>query len=278
MRSPLPSPLPLFDRNLLRAVERIVPAAERDDWCRSWQSELWHVRHRTPSRRSPATLVLVDLSIGLLCDAIWLRTDSWRRSLNGTAVFCLAALAGLCLLSTLSGLAITGSWPTLTAAFSAPFQRFLVEAPLLVAVNFAISSRRFFLQRSTSQKSSWFRRQVFFVAQTSLLLLLTVLLSADLCQPLHAHTPTTSDLLQSFLFVFSTLIGLRWAFADQEQRCKHCLRSLANPARVGRPSHNFLEWSGTELVCKHGHGLLSVPEMESSWCESSRWLDQASTA
>jgi hypothetical protein len=75
------------------------------------------------------------------------------------------------------------------------------------------------------------------------------------------------------LFVPLALIGLRWAFADQEQRCKQCLRMLAGPARVGRPSHNLLEWNGTELACKQGHGLLSVPEMETSWCDSSRWVE-----
>jgi hypothetical protein len=67
--------------------------------------------------------------------------------------------------------------------------------------------------------------------------------------------------------------GLRWAFADQQQRCKQCLHLLATPARVGRPSYNLLEWNGTELLCKHGHGLLSVPEIETSWCQSSQWVD-----
>lgn len=83
----------------------------------------------------------------------------------------------------------------------------------------------------------------------------------------------TADLLQLFAFVLFALIGLRWAIHDQEQRCKHCLRLLTTPARVGRPSHNLLEWNGTELSCKHGHGLLSIPEMETSWCRYSHWSD-----
>lgn len=61
------------------------------------------------------------------------------------------------------------------------------------------------------------------------------------------------------------MFGLRWTLAEQEQRCKYCLQSLQNPARVGRPSHNLLEWNGTELNCKWGHGLLSIPEIETSW-------------
>jgi hypothetical protein len=48
---------------------------------------------------------------------------------------------------------------------------------------------------------------------------------------------------------------------------------MATPAGVGRPSHNLLEWNGTELTCRHGHGLLSVPEMETSWCRSSHWVN-----
>ena len=71
------------------------------------------------------------------------------------------------------------------------------------------------------------------------------------------------------------LVALRWVFADQEQRCQQCLRALASPARVGRPTYNLLEWNGTEQVCKQGHGLLSVPEMESSWRQSSQWVELA---
>jgi hypothetical protein len=89
---------------------------------------------------------------------------------------------------------------------------------------------------------------------------------------LHNAFPATADFFRIYFFVLFSLIGLRWAIHDQEQRCKHCLHSLATPARVGRPSHNLLEWNGTELNCTRGHGLLSIPEMETSWCQSSRWI------
>jgi hypothetical protein len=116
------------------------------------------------------------------------------------------------------------------------------------------------------------QRQIFFLLKTLQVLLLSFLVSVDLCVPLHGSSPVTADLLQMFAFVFFALIGLRWVISDQEQRCKQCLRSLTTPARVGRPSHNLLEWNGTERSCKHGHGLLSIPEMETSWCQSSRWI------
>ena len=272
--SPLPSPplLPSFDRNLLRTVATIVPAPEREEWSRSWQAELWHVRH--PGRnRTLAAGVIADLSFGIVCDALWLRTESWRRLLSGTAVFCLASLAMLVMLSTVMALALNGTWHATAVYLAAPFRRFLVEAPLVLFVTFGIAPRRYIAQRSSSRKFYWVRRRLFFLAKASLSLLLVFLLSVDVCQPLHADFPLSADLLQVFLFTILALVALRWVFADQEQRCKQCLRTLSTPARVGRPSHNFLEWNGTELVCKYGHGLLSVPEMESSWCRASRWLE-----
>jgi hypothetical protein len=209
-----------------------------------------------------------------VCDAIWLRTDSWRRAFSGTAVACLGSLAGLVLLSLLVGLALTGSWHALRLYAAAPFQRFFAEAPLVAFVTFSIELRRYLDQRSTSRKHYWIKRRFFFLSKTALLLLLAFLLSADLTQPLHARLPLTMELFQTFFFVVQALVGVRWAFLDQEQRCKECLRSLATPERVGRPSHNFLEWNGMEQACKQGHGLLSIPEMETSWCRSSQWLEQ----
>lgn len=274
MSPQLPSPLPRFDRNLLCAIEKVVPSAERSEWRRAWQAELWHVRHHSRSLGFMPLGVTTDLSIGLLCDALWLRTDSWRRTFSGTAISCLASLAGLFLLSTLIGLALNGNWGAMSLYLKGPFHRFLVEAPLVVFVTFAFESRTYVARRSASRKLAWLKGRLFFAVKTSLLLLLAFLLSADVCQPIHARSPNTAFIFQTFFFMLLAVAGLRWAFRDQEQRCEQCLRSLAMPARVGRPSRNFLEWNGTELLCKQGHGLLSVPEMETSWCRSSQWLEQ----
>jgi hypothetical protein len=136
----------------------------------------------------------------------------------------------------------------------------------------ATAPRRHSGEHSITRWRFWIKRQVFFLLKTVQVLLLSFLVSVDLCVPLQRSGPITADLLQLFAFVFFALIGLRWVISDQEQRCKQCLRSLTTPARVGRPSHNLLEWNGTERSCKHGHGLLSIPEMETSWCQSSRWI------
>jgi hypothetical protein len=265
------SPLPMFDRNLLRAVEKIVPAAERTEWSRTWRAELWHMHHRAPGKKDFG--ITADLSIGLLCDALWLRTDSWGRALSGTPELCLASLLGMCVMATLLGLAVNGGWRAFVTYSLGPFERSVFAAVLVVFVSFATAQRGHIEQGSTSKGLNGLKRQMFFATKAELVLLLAFLLSASICQPLHGAFPTWAAAVQVLMFVPFALVGLRWAFADQEQRCKQCLRMLATPARVGRPSHNLLEWNGTELACKQGHGRLNVPEMETSWCDRSRWVD-----
>ena len=158
MRHLLPSPLPLFDRNLLRAVEKVVPSAEREEWSRTWQAELWHMHHRRRNHRSrnhciSALGITTDLSIGLTRDALWLRTDSWRRTFTGTPILCLASLLGLCFFSTLISLALNGNWHSLCLYLSDPFKRSLLEAPLVVFVAFATASRRHIEQKLHRQKT-----------------------------------------------------------------------------------------------------------------------------
>ena len=263
------SPLPSFDRNLLGAVEKIVPADQRAEWSRTWQAELWHMHDRARGRKG--FVITVDLSIGLMCDALWLRTDSWSRALSGTPTLCLASLAGICVLSTLLGIALNGSWSAFAMHTRGPFERSVFAAVLVVFVSFATASRGH-VEHSSTGKRFGLKRHVFFAAKAALVLLAACLLSTDICRPIHAIFPNTADALQLLMFVPFALGGLRWAFGDQERRCKQCLRSLATPARVGRPSHNLLEWNGTELACKQGHGRLSVPEMETSWRDSSEWV------
>jgi hypothetical protein len=262
---PLSRTLSVGDRRLLTAMQRIVPAPERDEWTRSWYGELWHARER---RRGSG------LALGLIRDALWLRGESLRTAHDGTAALCLASLAALCALSALAALLAIGSWHGLEQRLSAEFFRFMLQAPFVVFVACATSPRRHMEQGALGRKVFWLRRQLFFAAKMALVLVLTFLVSMDVCQPIHAAHPMTAGLLQIFCFVLLSLLGLRWSFADQHQRCKQCLRSLRTPARVGRPSHNLLEWNGTELQCRDGHGQLSVPEMETSWCQASRWSYQ----
>ena len=263
--------LPRFDRALLSGIEKMVPAADRDEWSRAWQAELWHVHHRRGDRRLRRASATRDLATGILRDALWLRTESWRRALRGTATLCLASLLGMSLLSILFALLLGGGWRRLGPYMTGDLMRTLCAAPLVVFVAFATASRRHTEPASTGRAVYRFKRLGFFVVKIAQVLLLAFLLSADLFLPLYETMSSTAEICQLFLFVAFALMGLRWAFRDQEERCKQCLQMLATPARVGRPSHNLLEWNGTEMSCRRGHGRLSVPEIETSWCRSSQW-------
>jgi hypothetical protein len=273
MSHSVPPKLPGFERNLLSHVSKLVPSDEREEWARTWHAELWYMHQRSHHRHVSPLAGVIDLSIGLTRDALWLRTEKWRVAFSDTATLCLASLLGLSLLSTLIALALAGGWHSLHPYLRDQLTRSLIAAPQVLFVLLATAPRRHSGQSSITRWRFWMKRQFFFILKTLQILLLAFLLSVDLCVPLHAAIPLTADLLQLFAFVLFALLGLRWALRDQEQRCKHCLRSLSTPARVGRPSHNLLEWNGTELNCKHGHGLLSIPEMETSWCQSSHWVD-----
>jgi hypothetical protein len=76
-----------------------------------------------------------------------------------------------------------------------------------------------------------------------------------------------------WLYVVGTMGVLFWSVADQRARCRVCLRLMAFPVRIGCPGCLLLDWSGTELFCSEGHGLLHVPLMAPSWDEDAdRWV------
>lgn len=256
------------ERLMLRACGLVVPPAKRVDWTRSWQAELWHLHDRhNYTKTGPYK---PHLGFGILFDAIWLRTESWKRALRGTAILCLLVLVGACLTATLSGYFIAGAF----AAYGAHMTLFIGQAPLILLVTFATTSRRHINNGISLRLLHRVQRQLFFTLKCGLVLILSFLISVDVAQPTHTALPFASDLIQTSICVVLAIGGLRWAMLDQQTRCKHCLLELASPSRVGRPSHNLLEWNGTQQMCRKGHGMLSSPELESSWCSHSRWLDQ----
>jgi len=273
----LPTPLPRFDRALLRAAATLVPHPEREDWCDSWQSELWHMHSRRRSCFASLRLT-ADVSYGLVLDALWLRTESWRRIFGGTPVLCIAFLFTLCSAALFLAFVLNSGNHQLALHFRVIMGRSLSAAPLVIFVAYATASPSHVEQGSRIRPLSWLNRKLFLFLKTLLILLFTCLLSTDITHPLHTIFPLIADLMQVLAFVFFSLLGLRWSFLDQDQRCKQCLRLLTNPARVGRPSRNLLEWNGTEQFCKQGHGTLSVPEIETSWHQYSQWIDQVSEA
>ena len=272
-----PSPLPAFHCAVLRSVQHLVPVSDRDEFLRSWHAELFHMHHCVPRGRLNTVRLHIDLPLGVASDALWLRTHSIRRSLAGTPTLCLASLLILSLLSFAFAVLSYGGWHALGIHLGAQAEHCLVAVPIILFVSSAIASFSHVELNSIPHTLRWINHLLFAALKTSLVLLLTFLLSVCLSRPLYIPLPHAADLLQILFFVLFALLAVRWSFHDQEQRCKHCLCALATAARVGRPSHNLLEWTGTEQTCKQGHGRLSVPEIETSWHQYSRWIDQNSS-
>jgi hypothetical protein len=86
-----------------------------------------------------------------------------------------------------------------------------------------------------------------------------------------------ADEVAFWTFLPLAIAMLTWSIADQQKRCRLCLRRLSMPVDVGRPGSVLLNFAGTEMVCEDGHGMLYVPESESNALERDRWrtLDES---
>jgi hypothetical protein len=115
----------------------------------------------------------------------------------------------------------------------------------------------------------------FFIAKAALLLLVTGLfawtavrwLSVCLVGSIHPM----ANAIALWLFLILSVAPLSWAIHDQQRRCRVCLRRLGTPIQIGAPGHVLLDWSGTELMCPEGHGVLYLPDSEANWLERDRW-------
>lgn len=271
-----PCSLPLIHRTALGVMQRVVPPAERDDFVRSWHAELYHMCHCVPRRHLSSLRLHIDLPLGVASDAFWLRTHSLRRSLAGTPTLCIASLFVFSILTFAFAVLSYGGRHALALHLARQAEQCLIAVPIILFVTYSIASFSRVERNSLPHTLRWINHLLFAALKTSLALLLAFLLSVCMARPVYIPLPHAADIVQVLFFVLFALLAVRWCFLDQEQRCKHCLCSLATPARVGRPSHNLLEWNGTEQTCKHGHGHLSVPEIITSWHQYSRWTDQTS--
>ncbi len=100
MTPPLALLLRGLQQSLLSSASPLVPANERAEWCREWQSELWHVRQAcvpTHGYSWRAEREVTAFCIGAIHDAVWFRRHALQRtppfySLQGLAAKCLLAL------------------------------------------------------------------------------------------------------------------------------------------------------------------------------------------
>src|SRR5262249_13200059 len=113
--------------------------------------------------------------------------------------------------------------------------------------------------RSSPARAKRLRRRAFLAAKFGLILPIVFCGTLDLAGILSASS------LQPHAALVGYVIAFRWALNDQRRRCPVCLRRLTESASIGRFSHNFLEWCGTELFCAKGHGLLHVPQITTTY-------------
>src|SRR5215469_2442672 len=117
----------------------------------------------------------------------------------------------------------------------------------------------------------------FLIVKISAIVSIVYFASVDLdCLLVQPFSHFSGNIQAASALVFC-ILGLNWAFHEQQQRCPCCLRRMAHPVQVGQPSRTFLAWNGTELVCERGHMLLHIPETPTSWFGAQRWvcLDQS---
>jgi MacB-like periplasmic core domain len=121
------------------------------------------------------------------------------------------------------------------------------------------------------------RRLGFFLGKTGLALGAVFAAGLEWSRPQSAilfgsRDPASGPFLV-WLYILGAMGVLFWSFADQRSRCRVCLRLLCSPVRIGCPGCLLLDWSGTELLCTEGHGLLHVPHMAPSWDEDpEHWI------
>ncbi len=168
----------------------------------------------------------------------------------------------------------------LTQAAWIPLKVFLVAALasafLVVAVS-RVSIRRLRTAFKVVDRKELARRTGFFAAKISLTFLLVFMATLEWSRSSSAilygsRDPAAGPFLL-WLYILGSMGALFWAIADQRARCRVCLRLLCFPVRIGCPGCLLLDWSGTELLCSEGHGLLHVPHMAPSWDdEAERWI------
>ena len=150
-----------------------------------------------------------------------------------------------------------------------------LAAVLMLFVVFRIKRRM--LWPDASRRGAFWRRSAFFALKTSLALIAVFTACLEWSRSksaiLFGNFDPASGPFLLWLFILGTMGVLFWAVVDQKARCRECLQLLSFPVRMGTPGSLLLDWSGIELCCTQGHGVLHVPHLAPSWAdESDHWI------
>lgn len=161
-----------------------------------------------------------------------------------------------------------------------PMRLFLIAAGATAFLCFwaaHVRLRQVRIAFSANHRKPAVRRTLFFVGKVALALAFVFSAGLEWARSqsavlFAARDPAGGPFLL-WLYILAAMGVFFWAVADQRARCRVCLRLLCFPVRIGCPGCLLLDWSGTELLCTEGHGVLHVPHMAPSWDqESERWI------
>jgi len=152
----------------------------------------------------------------------------------------------------------------------------LIAVLMVVAVS-RVSLRHWRAAWAQENRIATLRRGGFFTAKTGLALMFVFAAALEWSRSesslLFAARDPASGPFLVWLYILGAMGVLFWSLADQRARCRVCLRLLCFPVRIGCPGCLLLDWSGTELLCTEGHGVLHVPHMGASWDqEAEHWI------
>lgn len=246
---------------MLRNAALLVPAPERGEWLAEWKAELYYVNHDATA-----------FCFGSFRDALWLRRKSFnvRRMFNlDSPLRCVMLLTAAAVLTSLCAFGFPSLKSLLEACspsgieqFALSFVGLYAESLLVLATLNPLELGQYPANRHAPslivRPCRWIFLNVKIILLTSILLFASIAL-------LPLFPPA------GLILFFPWIAGLRWALADQKQRCPVCLHLLSNPTRIGNPTQSILGWYGTELICTRGHGLLYVPGAPTTWCSKQRW-------
>lgn len=236
---------------VFRAASVLVPSDMRSDWLAEWQAELWHVQC------SETRFKTFCFALGTVQDAFWLQQNNSFPLLR-KPIWMASPWWCISLLAILSAVSASVFHP-LDALLKLPTHLWWAHlCLLLVAVGLLPATIPLYLGEFQTTRA---RRWIFLAIKIVLLTIIvfSVSLGAGAVQPHGA--------------LVGYILAFRWSLVDQRKRCPICLRLLTNPTRIGGAANTFLEWYGTELICRNGHGVLHVAEIRNSAYNPQRWLN-----
>jgi hypothetical protein len=261
-----------MNRLILSVASLVVPDEQRAEWLAEWSGELWQAE--AMGRGATA------FCLGAFRDAFWLRRNArLPRAYGPLLIDCPRTPApppapeSRLLDSPVRCIAFLGFLAAMNWVIYQLFTAHLPEPSLfrdqwglLICTCLVAPSVTSIYLGDYPGEHHRFRRRLFLTAKMALIFAAVIFGARDVA------LASQNFFSGAWMTFWGTLLGVRWAFLDQQRRCPVCLRLLSNPVRIGLSSHNFLEWNGIELACLRGHGLLHVPGGLSIWFTRQRWM------